>query len=272
MTATLIVSDIHLGARNSQGNALLGLLQTDFDRLILNGDTVDHLSFPRFRPQDWAVLSELEAVARERELVLIRGNHEGDPEGNHRVGPLDVLARLLGVPLHEEFVLDVHHQRYLVLHGDQFDRTLNLTTIGYAAEGIYKLVQRCSRPMARWLKSCVKHHCGVVGSVSRGAAAYAQRKQCHGVITGHTHYHEDRWVAGLHFLNTGCWVDWPCTYLDVRGNHIKLCAWNENQSEPLTVRRIAPFPTSADSHLLGSNHRFTPPAAAESIETLLAHG
>jgi UDP-2,3-diacylglucosamine pyrophosphatase LpxH len=233
MTTTLIVSDIHLGARNSQGTALLSLLETDYDRLILNGDTVDHLNFKKFRPQDWAVLSELQAVAQERELVLIRGNHDGDQEVDHRVGPLDVLARLLGVDLHEEYVVHVDNRRYLVLHGDQFDRTLNLTHIGFAAEGCYKMVQRYSRPMARWLKGCVKQYCGVVTSVTRGAVEYARRQNCDGVITGHTHYHEDMWVDGVHFLNTGCWVDWPCTYLMSRGGRIELCTWNVAGPEKL---------------------------------------
>jgi len=73
MSKTLIVSDIHLGARNSQAAALAALLQTEFDCLILNGDVVDHLNFERFRPTDWAVLAELRRVARERELILIRG-------------------------------------------------------------------------------------------------------------------------------------------------------------------------------------------------------
>lgn len=273
MKTTLIVSDIHLGAHNSQGPELLSLLQTDFDRLILNGDTIDHLNFARFRSQDWAVLSELQAIAQERELVLIRGNHEGNQDSEHRVGPLDVLARLLGVDLHEEFVVEIQNQRYLILHGDQFDSTLNLTNIGYAAEGCYKFVQRCSRPVARWLKSCVKHYCGVVHSVSRGAIAYAHGKNCQGVITGHTHYHEDLWIDGLHYVNTGCWVDWPCTYLEIRGSHIKLCSWHQNRSELLTDRRVLPHQAMSETPVL----RPEPVLATNSSEVgegeiLVAHG
>jgi UDP-2,3-diacylglucosamine pyrophosphatase LpxH len=247
MTATLIVSDIHLGAHNSQRQSLLGLLQTPFERLILNGDTVDNLNLKRFGPDDWAVLTTLQEVAQERELILIRGNHEGTPDGRGRLGPLDVLSRLLKVPLQEEYPLSVGRRRYLVLHGDQFDSTMNLTRVGYAAEGFYKLVQRWSRPTARWLKSCVKHYCGVVGSVQRGAIEYARQKSCDGVITGHTHYHDDELVDGMHYLNTGCWVDWPCTYLLVKNGQVNLCRWDDaTGQEVLSNRQLAAQDTDHD--------------------------
>src|SRR6185369_4558102 len=98
----------------------------DFDRLILNGDTIDSLDFRRFRRWDWNILELLQTIARQRELVLIRGNHDGagDPEGG---GGLAVLPHLLGVPMIEEYEVETAEGRLLVLHGDQFDRTLNMT-------------------------------------------------------------------------------------------------------------------------------------------------
>jgi UDP-2,3-diacylglucosamine pyrophosphatase LpxH len=226
MSTTLIVSDIHLGARNSQGEALAELLHTDFDRLILNGDTVDHLNFRRFRGVDWAVLAQLRRIARERELILIRGNHDGDRRTwDYELGPLDVLAELLEADLREEYVLRVGRRRYLILHGDQFDRTLNLTWVGDAADSCYRMVQSCSRPFARWLKGRVKQWGGVIRHVRHGAFEHARRHRCDGIITGHTHFFEEAWLDGIHYLNTGCWVDWPCTYLQTTGETIRLCHW-----------------------------------------------
>ena len=38
---TLVLSDLHLGARNSRTDLLDQVLRADCDQLILNGDTVD---------------------------------------------------------------------------------------------------------------------------------------------------------------------------------------------------------------------------------------
>lgn len=226
MTTTLIVSDVHLGTRNSHRAPLAQLLETDFDRLILNGDTVDDLNFRRFRPWDWAILHQLRLIARDHELVLIRGNHDGPrQDATPGFGPLDVLAELLDADLREEYFLRVGGRRYLVLHGDQFDGSLNLTRIGHAADCVYNQLQRCSRSFARWLKRRVKRWCGVVTGVRRGAVACARRRNCQGVITGHTHYHDDEYLDGIHYLNSGCWVDRPCTYLRADDDHIQLCYW-----------------------------------------------
>ena len=40
---TIIVSDIHLGSKNSQARWLSQLLESDFDRLIVNGDAINNL-------------------------------------------------------------------------------------------------------------------------------------------------------------------------------------------------------------------------------------
>ena len=59
---TLIVSDLHLGARNSRTDLIAELLEGDFDRLVLNGDTVDSPDLRRFRPCDWRIIDALRAV------------------------------------------------------------------------------------------------------------------------------------------------------------------------------------------------------------------
>ena len=79
---TIIVSDLHLGARNSRTDLLAELLDSNFDRLILNGDTVDSADLRRFRPADWRILDTLRAIAESRELVFVRGNPDAPAGGN----------------------------------------------------------------------------------------------------------------------------------------------------------------------------------------------
>jgi UDP-2,3-diacylglucosamine pyrophosphatase LpxH len=252
MTITLIVSDIHLGARNSQAASLSRLLRTHFDRLILNGDTVDSLNFRRFQSGHWAVLDQLRSIARERELILIRGNHEGvGTVSEQAFGPLDVLAQLLETELREEYQLRVGKDRYLVFHGDRFDRTLGTTWLVDCADYFYRTAQRCSLSLAAWLKGRVKHWGGVVGGVRRSAVEYARQKGCQGVIIGHTHYHADELVEGIRYLNTGSWVERPCNYVLVEGSDIRLSSWQENSSVWQPNRSWRPTAVNAASCFQG---------------------
>jgi UDP-2,3-diacylglucosamine pyrophosphatase LpxH len=221
---TLIVSDLHLGARNSRTDLFAGLLDGDFDRLVLNGDTVDRPDLRLFRPCDWRVIDALRAVAQARELVLVRGNHDV-PDHGDRARAAGLLTGLLGTELCDEYALDVGGDRYLVVHGDRFDVTMNLTWVGDVADTIYRGVQRVSRPAAHFLKAGSKHVCGVVGAVQRGALEHARGRGFAGVITGHTHFHHDEHIDGLHYLNTGCWVDHPCSYVRLEDGVARLRHW-----------------------------------------------
>jgi UDP-2,3-diacylglucosamine pyrophosphatase LpxH len=232
---TILISDIHLGARNNRTDLLGELLRSDFDRLILNGDTVDSVDFRRFRSCDWRIIEQLRAIARERELVLIRGNHDGRSGEDDGFGPLDALAELLDTSWREEYVLQVGGERYLVMHGDQFDATLNLTWIGDAADWFYRQTQRGSKSVARFLKGRVKCWGGVVDCVQRGATHSARKRGFSGIITGHTHFAHDEWIDGIHYLNTGCWVDWPCSYVLVEGGDARLMHWGHEALQPKLV-------------------------------------
>jgi UDP-2,3-diacylglucosamine pyrophosphatase LpxH len=227
MSTCLVVSDLHLGTRVCRTDLLHELLDEDCDALVLNGDTIDSLNFNRFRPEDWRVFRRLRDTARKRELILVRGNHDTTAHIGADGGPLDVLAELLHTKLYEEFDLDVGGQPYLLLHGDQFDDTMNLTWVGDAADWAYRQIQGLSRRTALWLKGRVKHLGGVVRSVRARAVRHAAERGYAGVITGHTHYWDDQFVDGVHYLNTGCWVDWPCSYVRVEDGAALVAHWPE---------------------------------------------
>jgi UDP-2,3-diacylglucosamine pyrophosphatase LpxH len=224
---TIVLSDLHLGASNSRTAHITALLQTRFDRLILNGDTVDSLNLRRFRRGDWCILERLRTVSRERELILVRGNHDGRAIEAREFGCLDVLAGILETAPCEEYDLDLPGGRYLVLHGDQFDGTLNLTWLGDVADWGYRQVQHGSERLAAWLKRRVKRWGSVDECVRQGALERARLRGYTGVITGHTHYSDDTWLDGTHYLNTGCWVDLPCSYVLVEGGQPRIVHWPE---------------------------------------------
>jgi UDP-2,3-diacylglucosamine pyrophosphatase LpxH len=231
---TLIISDLHLGARNSRSDVLRHLLDEDFDRLILNGDVVDRPDSARFSRADWRVVGRLQAVARERRLIVIRGNHDVLPGPDNGRGSTSFLAGLLGVPVRSEYELTAAGERYLVVHGDQFDCTMNLTWVGDVADWCYGTIQRMSRGLAHGVKRASKHVCGVVRAVENGALAEARRRGFGGVIAGHTHFCQDSDYGGIRYLNTGCWVDSPCSWVRADVDGVRLQLWG--QAVPVAAR------------------------------------
>jgi UDP-2,3-diacylglucosamine pyrophosphatase LpxH len=105
--------------------------------------------------------------------------------------------------------------------------------------------------VAHWLKGRVKRWGGVLGSVKRGAVEYARQNHCDGIILGHTHYSADEVCDGIHYLNSGCWVDSPCTYIRAEGSRIRVCRWD---SRPLPVMSIPAIEQRSTYRLLLHTH------------------
>jgi hypothetical protein len=61
---------------------------------------------------------------------------------------------------------------------------------------------------------------------------YAKARGYRGIIAGHTHFCDDQWIDGIHYLNSGCWVDPSCTYVRVEGDQAKLHHWLEAPAAP----------------------------------------
>jgi UDP-2,3-diacylglucosamine pyrophosphatase LpxH len=226
---TVIVSDIHLGSKNSQAAWLSQLLNTDFDRLIVNGDTINNLNLKKLRDPHWALLDQLRRIGIERELILIRGNHDGRVTRREGLCPSGVLPALVGVPMHDEYQLEMGNRHYLLLHGDRFDPTVHRPIITDTADWCYQTVQKVNKKAAKWLKRKVKKLGGVLEFVKRRSVQYVRDLGCQGVITGHTHFPADEWIEGIHYLNSGCWVDRPCTYLVAQNDRIGLHTWDGDQ-------------------------------------------
>jgi UDP-2,3-diacylglucosamine pyrophosphatase LpxH len=81
-----------------------------------------------------------------------------------------------------------------------------------------------------------------VASVKRGAIPYAQKRGCCGVITGHTHYDDDDCMDGFRYLNTGCWVDQPCSYILVANGQAHLANWEEGAWPSREARELVLAP------------------------------
>ncbi len=69
------------------------------------------------RDCDIAVLDALRRYARHTELTLLRGNHDPDPTW---------YSGVLGIPVYDEYLLDIGGKEYLIYHGHGWDKSMEL--------------------------------------------------------------------------------------------------------------------------------------------------
>jgi len=218
---SVILSDIHLGTPDSKAAEVAHLLKhTRCDRLILNGDIIDGWRLARdgrwTREHTRFVRRVLTLVQKkDTEVVYLRGNHD------------DFLARLLPMvfdrlSLAEDHILETARGRYLVLHGDVFDGVVkNMVFLAHLGDAGYALLLRLNRAYNWWrrfrgkehfslskaIKARVKQAVSFVGKFEEQVAALARQRGCAGVICGHIHTPANKMIGGVHYLNSGDWVE-----------------------------------------------------------------
>ncbi len=218
---TVILSDVHLGTPDSKAREAAHFLRhTRCEKLILNGDIIDgwqlvrrgrwtnaHTRFVRL------VLKTMEK--RGTQVVYLRGNHD------------DILAKFLPLAFENLAIVEEHiHEspqgRYLVLHGDVFDTvTRNFVFLAHLGDWGYQMLLTLNRAYNAWrawrgreywslskaikgrVKSAVNHVSKFEGHIAR----LARERGCAGVICGHIHTPADQQVDGIHYLNSGDWVE-----------------------------------------------------------------
>jgi len=220
---TLILSDLHLGSKACQAKQLRRFLHVNrFQNIILNGDIIDSCNFERLKKTHWEVLEVLNSiVCSAGTVVLLRGNHDGEYLP-YRLCGASLLPRLLGIGSYSDFEVLVGQATYLVMHGDCFDPTLGWPILTDAADWLYQATQSLSRKAAKRLKRWAKSAGGIIECVKRGAVQEAKRRNCQGIITGHTHFADDEWINGVHYLNCGSWTDPHPTYVEIDSDKIRL--------------------------------------------------
>lgn len=218
---TAIISDVHLGTPDCKAAEVNHFLRNiRCDKLILNGDIVDgwqlrrggrwtkaHTRFVRL------VLKMLEK--RDTEIVYLRGNHD------------DALAQFLPLAFENLSIVEDHiHEgvngRYFVLHGDVFDTvTRNFVFLSHLGDWGYNALLRMNRAynafrawrgkeywsLSRAIKARVKSAVSHISKFEDHIAELAAKHECSGVICGHIHTPADKYIGGVHYLNSGDWVE-----------------------------------------------------------------
>jgi UDP-2,3-diacylglucosamine pyrophosphatase LpxH len=235
------ISDLHLGTPRCKADALHDFLRHhQADNLYLVGDIVDGwVQGPAWfwSPAQTSVVEEIAAWHRRgTHVVFLPGNHDELSAGLVRslLGPISVAGELI----HRT----AEGRRMLVIHGHQFDGSLNpnrwFLRMGNQA---YRTAMRIDRwyngeaatrrrrtgPLSSYLKGGVKKAVEYLTDFSdRAVSETAHRHKADGVICGHVHRPEQRLIGSIWYINDGDWVSSCTAVAEDRNGVLALLRWD----------------------------------------------
>ena len=218
---TLILSDIHLGTKYCKAKEVLNFLRRcHFEKLILNGDIIDGWSLKRqggWSESHSQVLNLIIQYIEDPtiEVIFLKGNHD------------EMLDEVLDFPIDKLNMIREHiheniHGNYLVTHGDAFDTVAQkhkwLAILGDIAYQFMMGVNAIYNRYRTWrgkpyfsiskaAKAKVKSIVGSSDNLESKLVNAAVKAGCTGIICGHIHTAIDKHIEGIHYLNSGDWVE-----------------------------------------------------------------
>lgn len=217
---TIVLSDIHLGTSASKAKEVVHFLKYNrSENLILNGDIIDGWqlrksgSWKKQHTKFFKLI--LKRASKGTNIVYIRGNHDDFLD--------EVLPFTLGnFSIRRDMLIESGEKRYYVVHGDIFDTvTTKLKWIAKLGDVSYTFLLWLNKHYNHWrekrglpyyslsqvIKAKVKGAVSFISDFETQLAAVAKNKKCDGVICGHIHTPADKMIGGIHYLNSGDWVE-----------------------------------------------------------------
>jgi UDP-2,3-diacylglucosamine pyrophosphatase LpxH len=235
----LFISDVHLGTRASQADMLLDFLKyTEAETIYLVGDIVDFWRIKRGAVWPQAHNDVLQKILRKvrkgTRVVYIPGNHdEGirDYAGTH-FGGIEIERQALHTT--------ADGRRFVVLHGDEYDVVVRYARwLAFLGDRGYEFALWLNWPLnfvrrhlglgywslSAYLKHRVKTAVSFIGEFEKALAEEARRQQVDGIICGHIHHAASRDIGGVHYINTGDWVE-SCTAVgETETGELEMIRW-----------------------------------------------
>ena len=218
---TLIISDVHLGTKGSKAKEIARFLkQFRCENLILNGDIIDGWqlkksgSWKRKHTRFFNRILKL-MENHQTQVYYLRGNHDDflDQILPLQIGRLQILS---------DMTYESNGKKYFVTHGDIFDSvTTHFRWIAFLGDIGYTFLLWLNRivnyyrfkaglpyySFSQYVKGKVKKAVSYIDDYESELAKMAKAKGCDGIICGHIHKPENRMIDGIHYLNSGDWVE-----------------------------------------------------------------
>jgi UDP-2,3-diacylglucosamine pyrophosphatase LpxH len=178
-------------------------------------------------------------------MVYLPGNHD------------EFLRENLGTYFGEVECVDrtVHTtlqgKTYLVIHGDQFDIVVaHAKWLAYVGDWAYRAALRINIglnwirrrlgfsywSLSAWAKQKVKNAVSVIGRFEEALSLEARQSGVDGVICGHIHYADMHERLGIHYINTGDWVESCTAVCETPEGQFELIKWAAQTPPPPKAR------------------------------------
>jgi UDP-2,3-diacylglucosamine pyrophosphatase LpxH len=219
----VVLSDLHLGTIHSKAKEVVDFLGSiRCERLILNGDIIDGWQLNKGGLRKWQsqytdVFNVINRMIKEHntEVIYVLGNHD------------DFLLNIVpysfsNIKIVKDYILETDNKRYYVTHGDVFDKVTTrmkwlsmLGDFGYTAllwlnrfYNSYRLrVGKPYRTISQSVKQKVKTAVSYISDFETELVKLAKRDGYDGIICGHIHHPANTYYEGIHYLNSGDWVE-----------------------------------------------------------------
>jgi len=222
------ISDVHLGTRGSNANAVLDFLRDhDFETLYIVGDLIDiwQLRRARYWPQEHNdVIQKILRKARKgTRVIYIPGNHD------------EFLADFYGVYGNITIQKYAIHRtadgrRILIIHGHELDTVVqNVKWLAFAGDLGYQFLLSLNPTinffrrrfglgywsLSAYLKKRVKDAVSFIGKFEAAIVKYAEQYSVDAVLCGHIHSAAIHQFGKVTYYNCGDWVE-TCSALTER--------------------------------------------------------
>ncbi len=240
---TIWISDIHLGTRGCNAEALLDFLKfTDSEYLYLVGDIIDGW---RLRKSWYWAQSHNDVIQK-----LLRKTRKGTKviyvPGNHDEALRDYVdLQFGGITMATDAIhVTADGKRLLVLHGDEYDGVVRharwLAVLGDWAYNFMLPInywfnlarRRFGYPywsLSAYLKNKVKNAVEYVSRFEAAVAEGAARRGVDGVVCGHVHKAEIRRMGDVLYCNDGDWVESCTALVEHFDGRLEILHWAEKR-------------------------------------------
>ncbi len=215
------ISDVHLGTKGCQAEALLHFLKThEFETLYVVGDLIDVWALKRgiYWPQSHSDVIQkiLRAGRKGTRVIYIPGNHDEFVSGFFgEYGAVTVQERAIHTT--------ADGRRLLVIHGHELDVVVqNIRWLAYLGDVGYSVLLRMNTPI-NWVRKMlglnywslsaaakrqIKSAVSYIGAFEEAVGRLVRMEDnVQGVVCGHIHTPALRRMGRLEYCNSGDWVE-----------------------------------------------------------------
>jgi len=220
---SIFISDIHLGSRGCQADALCSFLKSNTcENLYLVGDVIDGWQLQKrwYFPQSHAnvIRRILTAAKRGTNVYYILGNHD---EALRKFLQFDIEVGNIKLLDRADYVA-LNGKRYLVIHGDFFDALMvdnkwlmHVGDIAYSFmiwanihfNKVRSLIGLEYWSLSKWLKQNTKEALNFINNFEDHVSEYCKEDGYDGIICGHIHAAKIKMIEDIEYINCGDWVE-----------------------------------------------------------------